>query len=106
MGRVLLIHRLTGHPQLVGISRHITGAFSLEDYQWDPASRRLSGVSEAIAGERYTLTVYVPPGDRLLSAAAYGGKPVAVASAQTGDAVTVSFPGQSGKVEWHIWFGR
>jgi hypothetical protein len=105
--RVLLIHRLTGHPQLVGISRHITGVFSLEGYQWDPASRRLSGVSEAIAGERYALTVYVPRGDRFLRAAAScGGKPVAVASAQTGNAVTVSFPGQSGKVEWEIWFGR
>ena len=105
--RVLLIHRLTGHPQLVGISRHITGVFSLEGYQWDPASRRLSGISEAIASERYALTVYVPRGDRFLrAAAACGGKPVAVASAQTGNAVTVSFPGQSGKVEWEIWFGR
>ena len=105
--RVLLIHRLSGHPQLVGISRHITGAFSMEGYQWDPASRRLSGVSEAIAGERYELTVYVPRGDRFLRATAVsGGKPVAVASAQTGNAVRVSFPGQSDKVEWEIWFGR
>jgi len=106
--RVLLIHRLSGHPQLVGISRHITGAFSMERYQWDLASRRLSGVSEAIAGERYALTVYVPRGDRFLRAtAASGGNPVAVASVQTGNAVRVSFlPGQSGKVEWEIWFGR
>jgi hypothetical protein len=105
--RVLLIHRVTGHPQLVGISRHITGAFSLEGYQWDPAARRLSGVSEAIAGERYALTVYVPPGDRFLRpAATSGGKAVAVTSAQSGNAVTMSFPGQSGKVQWEIWFGR
>jgi hypothetical protein len=105
--RVLLIHRVTGHPQLVGMSRHITGAFSLESYQWDAASRRLSGVSQAIAGARYVLTVYVPGGHRFLHAAATsGGKAVAVASAQTGNAVTVSFPGQSGKVEWNVWFGR
>jgi hypothetical protein len=105
--RVLLIHRVTGHPQLVGISRHITGAFSLEGYQWDPAARRLSGVSEAIAGERYALTVYVPAGDRFLRpAATSGGKAVAVTSAQSGNAVTMSFPRQSGKVQWEIWFGR
>src|SRR5436305_2000984 len=105
--RVLLMHRVTGHPQLVGISRHITGAFSLESYQWNAASRRLSGVSEAIAGARYALTVYVPGGHRFLRAAATsGGKAVAVASAQTGNTVTVSFPGQSGKVEWNVWFGR
>ena len=105
--RVLLIHPLTGHPQLVGISRHITGAFSLEGYHWDLPSHRLSGVSEAIAGERYALTFYVPPGERFLRAtAAFGGKPVTIASSQTGDAVTVSFPGQSGKVEWDIWFGK
>jgi hypothetical protein len=105
--RVLLIARVTGHPQLVGISRHITGAFSLERYQWDTASRRLSGVSDAIAGERYALTIYVPGGERFLRATATcGGKPVAIASTQTGNAVTVSFPGQSGKIEWNIWFGR
>jgi hypothetical protein len=98
---------LTDHPQLVGISRHITGAFSLEGYQWDAAARRLSGVSEAIAGERYALTFYVPGGDRFLRAqASSGGKAVAVASAQTGNAVTVGFPGQSGKVEWNAWFGK
>ena len=84
-----------------------TTAFSLEGYRWDPASRRLSGVSDAIAGERYSLTVYVPSGDRFLRAsAAVGGNPVAVSSTQTGNALTVSFPGQSGKVEWEIWFGR
>jgi hypothetical protein len=105
--RVLLIHPLTGHPQLIGISRHITGAFSLEAYRWDPASRRLSGVSEAIAGERYAMTVYVPGGDRFVRAsAAVGGTPVTVSSAQTGNALTVSFPGQAGKIEWEIWFGR
>jgi Melibiase/Alpha galactosidase C-terminal beta sandwich domain len=105
--RVLLIHPLTDHPQLVGISRHITGAFSLEGYQWDASSRRLSGVSEAIVGERYALTIYVPRGDSFLRATATcGGKPVAIASTQTGNVVTVSFPGQSGKVEWNVWFDR
>jgi hypothetical protein len=105
--RVLLIGRVTGHPQLVGISRHITGAFSLESYRWDAASRRFSGVSDAIAGERYALTVYVPGGDRLLRAeASSGGKAVAVTFAQTGNALTLSFPGQSDKVEWNVWFGR
>ena len=105
--RVLLIHPLIGHPQLVGISRHITGAFSLEDYHWDAASRRLSGVSQPIAGERYALTIFVPRGDRFLRAAATsGGRPVSITSTQTGNALTVSFPGQSGTVDWDLWFGR
>jgi hypothetical protein len=70
-------------------------------------SSRLSGVSEAIAGELYALTIYVPRGDRFLRATATcGGKPVAIASTQTGNSVTVSFPGQSGNVEWNVWFGR
>ena len=105
--RVLLIHPSTGHPQLVGISRHITGAFSLDGYHWDPQSHRLSGVSEAIPGERYALTFYVPHGERFLRATATcGGKRLAIASTQADSAVTVSFPGQSGKVEWEIWFGK
>src|SRR5205823_6861315 len=54
--RVLLIHRVTGHPQLVGMSRHITGAVALAGYQWDAGSRRLRCVAQASCGPRYVLT--------------------------------------------------
>ena len=35
--RVLHIHPLLGRPQLIGISRHISGAYSVLDLKWDAA---------------------------------------------------------------------
>lgn len=105
--RVLLIHPLAGHPQLAGISRHITGAFSVERQQWDASRQCLGGISATVAGERYGLTVYVPPGYRFLRAeAARGGQSVPALTARSGNALTVSFPGGSGSVEWRIFFAR
>ena len=60
--RVLLIHPLANHPQLVGTSRHITGAYSIQGVEWDEAQNRLRGTSETVAGDPYTLWVYVPKG--------------------------------------------
>jgi hypothetical protein len=35
--RVVLVHRLLDRPQLIGTSRHITGAYSIRDLSWDAA---------------------------------------------------------------------
>lgn len=62
--RVLLIHPLLDHPQLVGNSRHISGTYSINDLNWDPVAKQLKGTSETVAGEPYTLFVHVPNGYR------------------------------------------
>ena len=56
--RVLHIHPWLGRPQLIGISRHISGAYSLLDLQWDAAKTpcaALPGPSRAMP-TRFTLT--------------------------------------------------
>ena len=49
--RVLLIHPLENHPQLVGTSRHITGAYSIQQVEWDQAQKQLAGhVGNCVGG--------------------------------------------------------
>jgi hypothetical protein len=60
--RVVAIHPLLARPQLIGNSRHITGAYSIVDQEWDPSKNRLSGTSETVPGEPYTVWFYLPKG--------------------------------------------
>jgi len=59
---VILLHRLQAHPQLLGISRHITGVFSVSNLKYDLENHELSGAVEVVPGENYTLFIHVPPG--------------------------------------------
>ena len=60
--RIFLLHPVLNRPQLVGTSRHITGAYSIEDLAWDSSKKRLRGASETVPGDSYTLWFYVPEG--------------------------------------------
>jgi hypothetical protein len=104
--RVLLIHALEHRPQLAGISRHITGAYSIEDLSWDGSKSRLRGSSTTIPGEPYTLWVYVPEGITVAQAhaSAAGGREVPVRHDLTGNTLTVTFAGQPEPVEWQLDF--
>lgn len=105
--RVLLVHPLAGWPQLLGTSRHITGAYSVSDLRWDAAGRKLRGTSATVAGEPYALWVYVPRGFSVsaVRASRKGGGEVAAQRRAAGSLVTVSFSGQNQPVEWEIDFG-
>lgn len=62
---VLSVRRVTGIPQLVATSRHITqGAFDVLYCGWDPDTRTFSGRSRTVPGDEYTVTVYDPLADR------------------------------------------
>jgi hypothetical protein len=104
--RVLLIRPLENHPQLMGISRHITGAYSILDLGWDGAKNNLHGVSETIPGEAYSLFVYVPEGITVsqVRAATSGSREVSTHHELSGNSLMVSFQGQSQPVEWQVQF--
>ncbi len=105
--RVLLIHPLKGRPQLIGISRHISGVFSIHDLNWAAGENTLSGSSELIYGDPYSLFVYVPDGIKLLKAKAYGGndQEVHAASTMSGNLLKISFEG-SGTIKWRLQFTK
>ena len=60
---VLSVRKVTGHPQILSTSRHITqGAAELSHVRWDDTTKTLSGYSEVVAGDGYRIYVYVPEG--------------------------------------------
>ena len=60
--RVYVIKKLLNRPQLVATSRHITGAVSLKQITWESATSVLSGISEIVEGDPYSLFIQVPKG--------------------------------------------
>lgn len=105
--RVFLIHPLLNRPQLVGTSRHITGAYSIQDQRWDASRNRLLGSSETMAGDGYTLFFHVPDGMTVsaIRTTAKGQHRVPEHHELTGNLLKVSFPGQSETVDWEVEFG-
>lgn len=104
--RVVLVHPLLNHPQLIGISRHITGAYSIGDLSWDAANHTLWGLSEIVPGEDYTLFIHLPagaPADATPAASA-GGNPIPVRQERKGDLLSVSFKSAESPVAWQIKF--
>jgi hypothetical protein len=104
--RVLLIHPVLNRPQLVGTSRHITGAYSIRSLEWDASQNRLHGSSQSIPGESYILRVYVPKGmtTSKARAATANGAAVPVRHELNGNLLSVGFEGRKEPVEWEIRF--
>jgi hypothetical protein len=104
--RVLLVHRLLDRPQLIGTSRHITGAYSIQDLAWDAAGNSLQGHSEVVPEADYTLFIHLPLGAPATSTptASAGGKPIPVRQERTGNLLSVSFNSPKSPVAWQVKF--
>jgi len=104
--RVLLVHPLRDRPQLVGLSRHISGSYSVQRLEWREAEHSLAGVSQSVPGAPYTLFVHVPAGVSAAraSATSEGGGSVAVRTQVAGELLSVSFDGQAAPVSWNVAF--
>jgi hypothetical protein len=104
--RVLSIHSALNRPQLIGNSRHISGAYSILDEKWDGAKNVLSGVSEAIPDEPYTIWFYVPNGVSAanLSVTARDGSKISAQSRLQDNSLMISFQGKPEPVSWAISF--
>jgi hypothetical protein len=104
--RVLLLHPVLNHPELVGTSRHITGAYSVLELEWDAAKSQLRGSSQTVAGDPYTLWVYVPKGVMLsqVRVATKRNPAVPVRHKLTRNSLEVTFEGQPEVVDWKLDF--
>jgi hypothetical protein len=102
--RVVSIHPLLDHPQLIGTSRHISGAYSIRDLAWDESKRELHGTSETIAGDQYTLFVYVPDQTSVSQVQVTPLDGVLGQKLQE-NLLSVSFKGVPTPVNWRIAFG-
>jgi hypothetical protein len=106
--RVLSIHPALNRPQLVGNSRHITGAYSILNQQWDSSNTKLSGTSQSIPGENYKLWFYVPRGMHLtkVTVTKNGNREIAAKRAAEGESLMLSFDGQAEPVRWELSFAN
>jgi hypothetical protein len=106
--RVLNIHELLNRPQLAGISRHISGTYSVLDQKWDDVKMVLKGESETISGEDYSIFIYVPDGFNFKGSEAIssGGQRLVVIPEQTSNILKLSFKGQTEVVSWMVAFQR
>ncbi len=104
--RVMLLHPVLNHPQLLGTSRHITGAYSVQDLAWNSSQAALSGTSETIPGTTYQLFVYVPEGmvTRKVRATSKGGGECITRQAQVDRLLSVSLEKCPELVLWRLDF--
>lgn len=104
--RVLQVHALLDRPQLIGTSRHISGAFSIVDLAWDKSQNRLTGTSETVPGGTYSLFIYVPEGMNILkvSASTINNKEVKCSTEMVGNSLKLSFQGGTEKINWQVGF--
>ncbi len=100
--RVMLVHRLLDHPQLIGTSRHITGAHSIKELAWDEAGKSLQGVSDVVPGEDYTLFIHHPQGTSAAPTATANGKPLQVRQERKGDLLSVTFKSPESPITWRV----
>lgn len=96
--KVLLIHPLLDRPQLLGTSRHITGAYSVSQVTWNGATKTLAGQAATVAGEPYVLWVRVPSGLNLVRSQPTGSPQV------HNQLLSITFTGQSRPVDWKLEF--
>ena len=85
-----------GRPMFVGSSRHITqGALDVEKVAWNQERLTLSGASQVVAGDTYTVRIYVPDGFKVVSPqVAWDGR---VAK------LTLKSP-KNRRMKWHVEF--
>jgi hypothetical protein len=104
--RVLHIHPWLGRPQLIGISRHITGAYSVLDLKWDTVKNALRGSSQTVPGDAYTLYVNVPDGLTVAKAEATVAGVGAVPARQgwAGRCLMIRLAGRQEPIEWQVTF--
>ncbi len=101
--RVLLLHPAQDHPQVLGTSRHLTAAFSINNVNWDSATSSLSGSSETVPGDAYSLWLNVPKGYNVVQVSAAG---IPVKQDRQGDLLTLTFTGNTQPVQWTVKFAR
>jgi len=102
---IFAIREAREHPWVVSTSRHLSqGGVSVLDETWSASARTLTGRSQMVEGDPYVLTVHLPGGFKVESAAAAGEK-MEMTSGK--DHVKVRIvPSATGTVEWKLTFAK
>jgi Melibiase len=106
--RVILLHPNLQRPQVLGTSRHLTGAYSFNNVAWDQATTSLAGTSQGVPGDAYSIWIHVPRGFQPASVAgsARNNVKVAIEQKREGELLTLTFTGVEEQVNWTATFAR
>ncbi|MEO9047047.1 MAG: alpha-galactosidase [Gemmatimonadaceae bacterium] len=96
--QVFCIHQRESHPQFLSTSRHVScGGPNLSDLRWSDGE--LSGVSDVVANEKYT--IYTTEPDGWLFDSAHSDPSESVTSSRVGGVRIIQIAArQSGRVNW------
>ncbi len=100
--RVFLIHKQIGQPVLLATNRHISGAFSISDFESDNDELSLKGKSETIPGAKYSLFCYVP--DNMSMSQMEVNDPDVTQDLKNNGLLEISFTGRDEEVKWSLKF--
>jgi hypothetical protein len=100
---VLIVRPLQSGPQFLATSRHITGAFSIKQLDWNQSESVLSGTSETIPYTIYSLFVYVPDGVTLSNV---DSNARVLFNRFDGNLLEVAFQGQEKPIKWALNFAH
>lgn len=96
--RVLAVRPVTGRPQVVSTSRHVSqGAVDILKCTWNEADLTLSGTSSVVKNDPYRVTFYAPDGYRPMEDAE---------KINDGGYVLTIRPEKTGEIEWKVAFEK
>ena len=96
--RVLAVRPVTGRPQVVSTSRHVSqGAVDILKCEWNEKALTLSGVSSVVKNDPYRITFYAPAGYRPTGDAE---------KINDGGYVLTILPEKTGVIGWKVTFER
>ncbi len=100
--KTLIIRKVAEDPQLVATSRHLTAAYSIQEMYWKENEKSLSGISETVPGDTYTLYIHVPE-NYTFDESRINAENV-TATTRPGNILEVSFTGRKEPVGWEVVF--
>lgn len=102
--KAIIIREISGTPQLIATSRHLTAAFSINELKWDSGEKTLSGMSKTVPGDPYSLYLYVPGNMKVVKTNA--GVAEVKSQSNTGHLFSVTFAGNTEPVKWAVSFSE
>jgi hypothetical protein len=102
--RVFTIRSMEEHPQLLATNRHITGAVSIQEQNWDASAFTLQGISQTVPDAVYSLFFYLPA-DFKIDKITVPAKNL-VYNLDDQGLLKMSFDGQPSPVKWALKFNK
>ncbi len=104
--KAIIIRPATSHPQLMATSRHLTAAYSIKYYKWDDNTQTLSGKSETVPGDEYTLYICIPENIDVKNIKVNASAEKVTVTKSGQNLIAVAFNSDDSSINWNIHFTK